>query len=85
MRKTEKYCCDLCGDEFDTEEECEAHEAKHYTNWGKADNKQIAKDLRYISDTAHDYRFGEMVLGYFLSDFEALMDEAAKRIEEAEK
>lgn len=85
MRKIEKYYCDLCDEEFDTEEECEAHEAKHCTDWEKADNKKIAEELRWISDTAYDYRFDDTVLGYFLSDFEALMDEAAKRLEKENK
>lgn len=76
MRRTEKYCCDLCGEEFDTEEECREHETKHYSNWGEVDNKKIAEALRHLSNT---------VLGYLVSDFSALMIEAAKRLEEAEK
>ena len=76
MRRTEKYCCDLCGEEFGTEEECREHEATHHTDWGKADNKKIAEGLRHLSNT---------VLGYLVSDFRALMVEAAKRLEEAAK
>lgn len=55
MRTTEKYCCD------EIEEECEAHEAKRCTDVGKTDNKPIVEDLRYISDTAYNYRFDETV------------------------
>lgn len=86
MRKIEKYYCDLCNEEFRTEEECREHEAKHCTDWEKADNERIAEELHRISsDKAYNHRFGNTVLGYFLSDFEALMDEAAKRLEKESK
>ena len=83
MKKTEKYCCELCDEEFDTEEERLEHEAKHYTKWEEADNKKIAENLRYISDNAYTYSVWGTVLGYFASDFELLMNEAAKRLEES--
>lgn len=85
MRKVEKYYCELCGEVFDTAEECKKHERTHCTNWEEADNKKIAEELRHLSDDAYNYRINGTVLGYFVSDFSNLMDEAAKRLGEENK
>lgn len=85
MRRIEKYYCDLCGEAFDTAEECEKHERTHYTNWGEDDNEKIAEELRHLSNDAYNYRINGTVLGYFASDFSYLMDEAAKRLGEENK
>lgn len=85
MRRVKKYYCDLCGKEFDTEEECEKHERTHYTNWGEAGNNKIIEELRCLSESIYDYRVNGTVLGYFVSDLSNLMYEAAKRLEEAAK
>lgn len=85
MRRIEKYYCELCGENFDTEEECREHERTHYTNWEEVDNSKIAEYLRNLSDSVFDYRANGTVLGYFVSDLSALMDEAEKRLGEKDK
>lgn len=76
MTRIEKYYCDLCGEKFDTSEECEKHERTHYTNWEEVDNNEIAEALHNLSNSVFDYRVKGTALGYFVSDFSALMEEA---------
>lgn len=85
MRRIEKYYCDFCGLGFDTKKGCEEHEKMHYTNWEEADNKRISEELSRLSEGVFDYRVHGTVLGYFVSDFSALMAEAAKRLGEENK
>ena len=80
-----RYYCDPCDKRFDTEEECEEHESTHYTNWEGSDNNEIAEALHNLSNRVFDYRVKGTALGYFVSDFSALMEEAAKRLEGKDK
>lgn len=80
-----RYYCDICGERFNTEEECEKHERIHYTNWEEADNSRISEELHNLSESVFDYRHSGTVLGYFVSDFSYLMNEAAKRLGEENK
>ncbi len=73
------YCCEVCGKEFGTSEECIKHEITHCENWG---NGRLAKELRHVSDSATSWSSGDTILGYVCSDFKDLMCEAAKRLEE---
>ncbi len=75
------YCCEVCGKEFGTSDECIEHEKTHYVNWS---NGKIAKELRNVSDAATTYALDHTLFGSVYRDFKDLMCEAAKRLEETE-
>ena len=45
--RTEKFVCEFCGDQFDTEQECLNHQAvDHNRDFSDASNEELAKALR---------------------------------------
>lgn len=48
-----------------------------------ADTNEIIRELKWLSDHAYGYHVGNLVVGIPVSNFENLMDEAAKRLEES--
>lgn len=82
MRTVEKYQCEYCGKEFDTEEECHACEESHIIDYSTWDNAELAKELKYLSRIANGYRFGNEVMGMPLRNFKCLLDTAACKLEE---
>lgn len=76
------YECKYCGKEFPLWDECDEHEQSHLCNYSQVDTKEIIQVLKWLSDHAYGYHVGNMVVGIPVSNFESLMDEAAKRLEE---
>lgn len=76
------YECKYCGKEFPGWDECEEHEHAHLCNYSNEDTKVVIELLRHLSENAYDYRIGDLVFGMPISNFESLMDEAAKRLED---
>lgn len=76
------YECKYCGEEFPNWDECEEHEYTHLCNYSNKDTKVVIELLRQLSENAYDYRIGDLVFGMPISNFESLMNEAAKRLEE---
>lgn len=69
---------------FDTEEECYEHEETQIEDYSESSNKDIAKKLDCLSLIAYNYRIGHSVMGMPITNFEHLMDAAAKRVREVE-
>lgn len=84
MNKKIVFTCEYCGLEFDNESDCEEHEETHIEDYSELSNKDIAKELERLSLIAYDYRIGHSVMGMPITNFEHLMDEAAKRVREVE-
>ena len=84
MNKKMVFTCEYCGLEFDNEADCEEHEKTHIEDYSESSNKDIAKELDRLSLIAYDYRIGYSVMGMPITNFEHLMDEAAKRVREVE-
>lgn len=86
MRKvvSETYECEFCGLAFETEAECERHEETHLCDYKHTPTKTIADALNDLSSRAYDYRIGSTVMGVPISNFQHLLDEAAKRLREAD-
>lgn len=79
------YECKYCGEEFQNWHECEWHEHAHLCNYSNEDTKVVIELLRQLSENAYGYRIGDLVFGMPISNFESLMDEAAKRLEEGKR
>lgn len=79
------YECKYCGKEFVGWDECEEHERTHICNYSDKDTKVIIELLRQLNENAYDYHIGDLVVGMPISNFESLMNEAAKRLEESER
>ena len=79
--KKTTYICEYCFKEFNTITECEAHERSHMHNYEDDTTEKIIEELRSLSRDAYGYRIGDTVMGMPISNFESLMDEAAKRLE----
>ena len=77
------YTCKYCGKEYSDYEECREHEGAHISDYDDIDTKEIAQKLREVGKAAYCYHIGYMVLGMPARNFENLMDEAAKRLEDA--
>lgn len=84
MNKKMVFTCEYCGLEFDNEADCEEHEETHIEDYSELSNKDIAKKLDCLSLIAYNYRIGDSVMGMPITNFEHLMDEAAKRVREVE-
>ena len=79
------YECKYCGKEFaglDSWDECEEHEKSHLRNYQQEDTDEIIQVLRHLGEIAYGYHVGNMVFDMPVRNFESLMDEAAKRLEE---
>lgn len=76
------YKCKYCDVEFDVFEECVEHEKSHIRNFREADTQDIIDQLRQIGENAYGYHIGYEILGIPVSNFESLMNEAAKRLED---
>lgn len=76
------YECKYCGKEFVGWDECEEHEKSHLRNYQQEDTDEIIRALRHLGGIAYGYHMGHMVFDMPVSNFESLMDEAAKRLEE---
>ena len=50
-------------------------------DYRQADTNEIIRELKWLSDHAYGYHVGNLVVGIPVSNFENLMDEAAKRLE----
>lgn len=74
------YTCEYCYREFNTITECEMHERSHMHNYEDDKTEKIIEELRCLSRAAYGYRIGNEVMGMPISNFESLMDEAAKRL-----
>ena len=83
-RKMSEYQCEYCHERFDSYEECVEHEQSHIRNYSDADTKEIVAILRQMSEEAHMWHVFNTVAGMPVSNFESLMDEAARRLEEGE-
>ena len=79
---SETYECEFCGLAFGTEAECECHEKTHLCDYKHMSNKMIADALYNLSKCAYIYRMGSTVMGVPISNFQNLLDEAAKRLME---
>ena len=77
------YECKYCGKDFAIWNECEEHEKSHLRDYRQADTNEIIRGLKWLSDHAYGYHVGNLVVGIPVSNFENLMDEAAKRLEES--
>lgn len=75
------YECKYCGKDFAIWDECEEHEKSHLRDYRQADTNEIIRELKWLSDHAHGYHIGNLVVGIPASNFANLMDEAAKRLE----
>ena len=75
------YECKYCGKDFAIWGECEEHEKSHLRDYRQADTNEIIRELKWLSDHAYGYHVGNLVGGIPVSNFENLMDEAAKRLE----
>ena len=75
------YECKYCGKDFAIWDECEEHEKSHLRDYHQADTNEIIRELKWLGDHAYGYHVGNMVVGIPASNFENLMDEAAKRLE----
>lgn len=75
------YTCEYCYREFNTITECEAHECTHRHSYENDKTEKIIEELRGLSRAAYEYKIGNTVMGFPISNFESLMDEAAKRLE----
>lgn len=75
------YTCEYCYREFNTITECEVHECTHKHSYENDKTEKIIEELRGLSRAAYEYRIGNTVMGLPISNFESLMDEAAKRLE----
>lgn len=82
MRLVYKCDCKYCGKEFWSLDECEKHEKLHLRDYRQADTREIISALRHLGRIAYGYHMGNMVFDMPVSNFESLMDEAAKRLEE---
>lgn len=76
------YECKYCGEEYQNYDECEEHEKSHIRNYEDVGTKEIIDALKRMSECAYGYHIGEMVMGMPVTNFENLMTEAAKRLEE---
>ena len=77
-----KCDCKYCGKEFWSWDECEEHEKSHLCNYSQVDTEEIIRVLRHLEEIAYGYHMGDMVFDMPVSNFESLMSEAAKRLEE---
>ena len=75
------YECKYCGKDFAIWDECEEHEKSHLRNYQQEDTDEIIQVLRHLGEIAYGYHRGHMVFDMPVSNFESLMDEAAKRLE----
>lgn len=76
------YECKYCGEEYQNYDECEEHEKSHIRNYEDADTEEIIDALKRVSECAYGYHIGGMVMGMPITNFEGLLTEAAKRLEE---
>ena len=76
------YDCKYCGKEYTDAEECVEHEESHIRDYSQASTKEISDELRQLGNIAYGYHIGDTVMGIPISNFESLMREAAKRLEE---
>ena len=76
-----KCNCEYCEKEFLSLSECEEHEKSHLRNYQQEDTDEIIWELRHLREIAYGYHIGHMVFDMPVSNFESLMDEAAKRLE----
>ena len=82
MNKKMVFACEYCGLEFDNEADCEEHEKTHIEDYSESSNEDVTKELDRLSLIAYGYRIGNSVMGMPITEFENLMDEAAKRVRE---
>lgn len=75
------YECKYCGKEYSDYDECNEHEKTHIL----ADTKKIVQELKWLGEAADGYYVGNRVLGMPTKNFENLMTEAARRLEEQDK
>lgn len=76
------YECKYCGKEFPIWDECEEHEQSHIRNYRQADTQEIIEELKRLEKCAYAYSVGNLTVGMPSRNFETLMREAAKRLEE---
>lgn len=79
------YECKYCGKEYSDYDECEDHEKTHISNFNDADTEEITQKLRELGESAYGYHIGNMVMGMPVRNFENLMNETARRLEEKDK
>ncbi len=79
------YECKYCGKEYSDYDECKEHEETHVLNFDNVDTKEIVQRLRELGESAYGYHVGNRVLGIPAKNFENLMTEAARRLEEQDK
>ena len=76
------YECKYCGKEFLFWKECDEHEQSHIRDYKQADTQEIIEELKQLGERAYSYHVGNLTVGIPTRNFECLMDEAAKRLEE---
>ena len=79
------YECKYCGKEYLDYDECKEHEETHVLNFDNVDTKEIVQRLRELGESAYVYHVGNRVMGITTKNFENLMTEAARRLEEQDK
>ena len=79
------YECKYCGKEYQDYDECKEHEETHVLNFDNVDTKEIVQRLRELGESAYAYHVGNRVFGIPAKNFENLMAEAARRLEEQDK
>lgn len=79
---SEIYQCEFCSLTFESEADCKCHEKTHICNYKHASNKTIADALCALSNSAYGYRIDSTVMGIPISNFEDLLNEAAKRLKD---
>lgn len=77
-----KCSCKYCEKEFWSWDECEEHEKAHLHDYSQEETEKIIRELRHLEEIAYGYHVGNMVFDMPVSNFENLISEAAKRLEE---
>lgn len=84
-RTREFFYCEYCGKEFSDEYKCSSHERSHLKDFSYSTRKEIASELINLSESARDYRIGEIIMGMQIDNFKSLMKAAAKKIVEGDE
>ena len=77
------YECKYCGKKFSFWDECDEHEQSHIRDYQNADTEEIVEELKQLGERAYSYHVGNLTVGIPSRNFESLMNEAAKRLEES--
>lgn len=82
MNKKIVFVCEYCGAEFENEADCKECERSRIKDYSGLSNQDIAKEFRHLELIAYDYRICDSVMGMPITNFENLMREAVRRLNE---